>query len=171
MLLSDLPAEFSQDLPGSLPVGSIDRIDRIDPIDPRPCTVDSFLVVLISNCPGDDFGGPGGGFGGPVGGFLSSSGLPLLLLAKLPPRQLEMRTIANECTAVYICEAPGLVFRAPGSVFRVESTSEIKTCQFVQPEAINPPAPEGVPPGVRDSHVFYSSIFPVVLTLPSSLWS
>ena len=29
----------------------------------------SFLIVLISNCPGGGFGGPGGGFGGPGGGF------------------------------------------------------------------------------------------------------
>ena len=32
-------------------------------------TVSSFLIVLISNCPGGGFGGPGGGFGGPGGGF------------------------------------------------------------------------------------------------------
>ena len=43
-------------------------------------TVGSFLIVLISNCPGGGFGGPGGGFGGPGGGFRTgrSSGKPLL---------------------------------------------------------------------------------------------
>ena len=30
-------------------------------------TVSSFLIVLISNCPGGGFDGPGGGFGGPGG--------------------------------------------------------------------------------------------------------
>ena len=49
----------------------------------------SFLIVLISNCPGGGFGGPGGGFGGPGGGFRTgkSSGKPLLLpvLKKPPP--------------------------------------------------------------------------------------
>ena len=52
-------------------------------------TVSSFLIVLVSNCPGDGFGGPGGGFGGPGGGLLnlsSSSGLPLLLLPFKPPQ-------------------------------------------------------------------------------------
>ena len=55
----------------------------------------SFLIVLITNCPGGGFdgpgggfGGPGGGFGGPGGGFFStgsSSGLPLLLPVLKPP--------------------------------------------------------------------------------------
>ena len=35
-------------------------------------TADSFLVHLISNCPGGGFGAPGGGFGGPGGGFFST---------------------------------------------------------------------------------------------------
>ena len=52
-------------------------------------TVSSFLIVLISNCPGGGFGGPGAGFGGPGGGFRTgrSSGKPLLLpvLKKTPP--------------------------------------------------------------------------------------
>ena len=52
-------------------------------------TVGSFLIVLISNCPGGGFGGPGGGFGGPGDGFRNgrSSGKPLLLpvLKKPPP--------------------------------------------------------------------------------------
>ena len=36
-------------------------------------TVSSFLIVLVSNCPGDGFGAPGGGFGGPRGGFLNNN--------------------------------------------------------------------------------------------------
>ena len=32
-------------------------------------SVGSFVIVLVSNCPGDGCGGPGGGFGGPEGGF------------------------------------------------------------------------------------------------------
>ena len=51
-------------------------------------TVDSFLIVLISNCPGGGFGGPGGGFGGPGGGFLApvaAVALPLLLPVLKPP--------------------------------------------------------------------------------------
>ena len=36
-------------------------------------TVDSFLIVPISNCPGGDFGGPGGGFWGP-GSLLGALG-------------------------------------------------------------------------------------------------
>ena len=80
--------------------------------------MDSFLIVLISKCPGGDFGGPGGGFR--TG---RSSGKPLLIpmLKKTPPGppkpppgppksspgQLEMGTIRNEstvcvCTYIYI---------------------------------------------------------------------
>ena len=51
--------------------------------------MDSFLIVHISKCPGDDFGGPGGGCGVPGGGFRTgrSSGKPLLIpkLKKTPP--------------------------------------------------------------------------------------
>ena len=44
-------------------------------------TVSSFLIVLVSNCPGGGFGGPGGGFGGSGGGFRTgrSGGKPPLL--------------------------------------------------------------------------------------------
>ena len=83
-------------------------------------TVSSFLIVLISNCPGGGFDGPGGGFGGPGGGSRTGrcSGRPLLLPvlkkpplgppkpppgpSKPPPGQLEMRTIRNELTVLDI---------------------------------------------------------------------
>ena len=77
-------------------------------------TVSSFLIVLVSNCPGGGFGGPGGGLGGPGDGLFStgsSGGLPPLLPVLKPPpgppkpppgppkpplEQLEMSRFRNE---------------------------------------------------------------------------
>ena len=88
---------------------------RTPPYLQHPVTISLFLIVLVSNRPGGDFGGPGGGLGGRGGGFRTckSGGKPPLLpvlkthtppgppkpppgTSKPPQGQLETRTTRNE---------------------------------------------------------------------------